>query len=122
MSIVACALLSTTTLPIAKWQQEIPDVPSGHQPTAPILGNGYVGYMMGTRCQTAHAFGLNQSSINATTLFINSNSNWECHPAKTTAPPVETSKTGTVCRHLHLLYNRAGSRRRAAVREVWLAS
>ena len=85
MSIVA--LLSTTTLPIAKWQQEIPDVPSGHQPTAPILGNGYVGYMMGTRCQTAHAFGLNQSSINATTLFINSNSNWECHPAKTTAPP-----------------------------------
>ena len=66
---------------VGRWSGPITGLPNGKLASAPLLGNGYVGVVLGS--QRGAGAGTNLD------LWINSNAVWHCDPSHTPAAPPE---------------------------------
>ena len=71
-------------LPVGNWSAPIHDLPSGHLPHVPILGNGYLGLALGTINAPK---GMPYAAKESYNLWYNTNANWECQDSGKTTPP-----------------------------------
>ena len=77
-------MLSSTPIPVGNWSSVIHDLPSGHLPHVPILGNGYLGVALGTRNAPK---GMPWAANESFNLWYNTNANWECRASGVQEPP-----------------------------------